>query len=191
MYSTMKWMVATALVGIGGTAAAQVTYNVDFTTSFDNELIQGTITTDGQTANPLTASDITSWSLYATSGPAPFSFGGGPGSVTVFAPPGASPLTASATSLTYNFTEDASILFQSTGGNAVGFQEITTAAGDDSFVLVNTGGVSTQLNMLAAPTVIATVAAPEMDPASAAGGLTLLLGTLAVLRGRRAKPRDF
>ena len=31
-----------------------------------------------------------------------------------------------------------------------------------------------------------TVAAPEIDPASAAGALTLLLGSLAVLRGRRA-----
>lgn len=31
------------------------------------------------------------------------------------------------------------------------------------------------------------VATPEIDPASAASGLTLLLGGLAVLRGRRLK----
>jgi hypothetical protein len=30
-------------------------------------------------------------------------------------------------------------------------------------------------------------AAPEIDPASAVGGLTLLLGGLAVIRGRRGK----
>lgn len=32
------------------------------------------------------------------------------------------------------------------------------------------------------------VAAPELDPASAVAGLTLLGGGLAVLRGRRKKP---
>ena len=31
------------------------------------------------------------------------------------------------------------------------------------------------------------VGAPEIDPASAISGMTLLLGGLAVLRGRRAK----
>ena len=31
------------------------------------------------------------------------------------------------------------------------------------------------------------VAAPEIDPASALGGLTLLAGGLAVIRGRRTK----
>jgi hypothetical protein len=31
------------------------------------------------------------------------------------------------------------------------------------------------------------VSAPEIDPASALGGLTLLLGGLAVVRGRRSK----
>jgi hypothetical protein len=31
------------------------------------------------------------------------------------------------------------------------------------------------------------VGAPEIDPASAMSGLTLLLGSLAVLRGRRVK----
>jgi hypothetical protein len=32
-----------------------------------------------------------------------------------------------------------------------------------------------------------TVAAPEIDPASAVGGLTLMVGGLLVLRGRRSK----
>jgi len=34
---------------------------------------------------------------------------------------------------------------------------------------------------------IVPVRAPEIDPASAMGGLTLLLGALAIARGRRAK----
>jgi hypothetical protein len=33
-----------------------------------------------------------------------------------------------------------------------------------------------------------TICAPEMDPGAAMSGLTLLMGGLAVLRGRRSKP---
>jgi hypothetical protein len=43
---------------------------------------------------------------------------------------------------------------------------------------------------IATPSVAATpsaVAAPEIDPVTAAGGLTLLLGALAVLRGRQTR----
>ena len=50
------------------------------------------------------------------------------------------------------------------------------------------------LTLSAATVALATVAptavqipAPEIDPASAIGGLTLLLGTVAILRGRRAR----
>jgi hypothetical protein len=35
---------------------------------------------------------------------------------------------------------------------------------------------------------VSRVAAPEIDPASAAGGITLLLGCLLVLRGTSSKP---
>ena len=37
------------------------------------------------------------------------------------------------------------------------------------------------------PGSVKSVAAPEIDPASAAGGLTLLLGGIAVLRGRKLR----
>jgi hypothetical protein len=47
--------------------------------------------------------------------------------------------------------------------------------------------------LLAGPTVacagVVTFQAPEIDPTSAASGLTLLLGGLAVLRARREKSR--
>ena len=39
----------------------------------------------------------------------------------------------------------------------------------------------------APPPALTTMAAPEIDPANAVGALTLLLGTLAVFRGRRAR----
>jgi hypothetical protein len=40
---------------------------------------------------------------------------------------------------------------------------------------------------IAAATAAPPTSAPEIDPASAMAGLTMLAGTLAVLRGRRAK----
>jgi len=189
MYSAMKWMMAAALLIVGRTAAAQTTYNVDFLINAfpgENELVQGTITTDGQTG-PLAPSDITSWSLFSDSAQTPFSASGGPGSVSMSSPPGL--LTASASALTYNFTTDGFVFFQSASGAGVSLQEITTVNGDDSIITINNGsGYTPSYDVLPVSTVFATVSAPEMDPASAASGLTLLLGTLAVLRGRRAKP---
>jgi hypothetical protein len=42
-------------------------------------------------------------------------------------------------------------------------------------------------NTAGATTVTGSVSAPEIDPASAMAGLTLMLGMLAVLRGRSAR----
>jgi len=50
-------------------------------------------------------------------------------------------------------------------------------------LLLLTSGIAGAV-VIVPPTV---VAAPEIDPASALSGLTLLLGALAVARGRRAK----
>ena len=192
MNSAFKCGMALALVTIGGTAAAQSTYNVDFLINAfpgENELIQGTITTDGHTG-PLAASDITSWSLFSDSAQTPFSASGGPGSVSMSSSPGL--LSASASALTYNFTMDGFVFFQSASGAGVALQEITTVNGDDSFILINNGnGYTPQYDVLPVSTVFATVSAPEIDPASAAGAFTLLLGTLAVLRGRQPKRVDF
>jgi len=186
MLTASKWIIALALAGYCGAASAQITYNVDFLiNSFpnENELILGTITTDGQTADPLTAADITSWSLYSVSGPTPFSYSGGPGTVTLISASGVGPLTATAQSLTYNFTENASIEF----GSGIALGAIPTSNGDDSYVIVNSGNTSVQYNVLPSPTVIATaaLAAPEIEPSSAISGFSLLLGGLMALRGRR------
>ncbi len=54
-------------------------------------------------------------------------------------------------------------------------------------------GFVTLLGFLAGPTMASAgvvFQAPEIDPASAASGLTLLLGTLVVLRGRRSVKPD-
>jgi hypothetical protein len=63
---------------------------------------------------------------------------------------------------------------------------------DISFTIVNAqyGGGNTNYNpgeidVIGTYSTANAVRAPEIDPASAAGGLTLLLGSLAVLRGRR------
>jgi hypothetical protein len=50
------------------------------------------------------------------------------------------------------------------------------------------GAVGPSQQVVSAATTAPSVAAPEIDPASTVAGLTLLLGSLMVLRGRRAKP---
>jgi hypothetical protein len=166
MYTGSKWILGLGLLCFCGAAAAQITYNVDLViNSFpnENEHIQGTITTDGQITKPLLATDITSWSLYSISGPTQFAMTGGAGSVTI-SPAGSGPLIATASNLTYNFTQNASILFQSSGA-AVALQEIPTTNGADSFVVITVPNQSVQYDVLPAPTVIATanatVAAPK------------------------------
>lgn len=50
-------------------------------------------------------------------------------------------------------------------------------------------GVSHNEGIASFGNIIVAVAAPEIDPASAVSGLTLLLGGLVVLRGRESRPR--
>ena len=52
-------------------------------------------------------------------------------------------------------------------------------------VLLASAGVAVAITVV--PPGPTAVLAPEIDPASALSGLTLLLGSLAVVRGRRAK----
>jgi hypothetical protein len=51
-----------------------------------------------------------------------------------------------------------------------------------ALLIVMTSGVAGAVIATAVP-----LRAPEIDPASALSGLTLLLGGLAILRGRRAR----
>jgi hypothetical protein len=52
-----------------------------------------------------------------------------------------------------------------------------------ALLLLGSAGVA----VAAISSVVPVVRAPEIDPASALSGLTLLLGSLAIVRGRRAK----
>jgi hypothetical protein len=63
------------------------------------------------------------------------------------------------------------------GKQTCGWEEVKITIGDWSFKIP-------EWECTRAPPV---VAAPEMDPTSAIAALTLMLGSLAVLRGRRAK----
>ena len=63
------------------------------------------------------------------------------------------------------------------GKQTCGWEEVKITIGDWSFKIP-------EWECTRAPPV---VSAPEMDPTSAIAALTLMLGTLAVLRGRRAK----
>jgi len=63
------------------------------------------------------------------------------------------------------------------GKETCGWEEVKIKIGDFSFKIP-------EWECTKAPHV---VAAPEMDPTSAIAALTLMLGTLAVLRGRRVK----
>ncbi len=156
MFTASKWILGSVLVCVCSAAGAQITYNVDLLIDLspnENEHIQGTITTDGQISRPLAATDISSWMLYSVSGPTQFNMSGGPGSVAIS--PGSGALTATASNLTYDFTQSASLFFQYPGGG-VALQEIPTVNGDDSFVVITAANQSIQYNVSAAPTVIAT-----------------------------------
>ena len=61
------------------------------------------------------------------------------------------------------------------------------AAGVMMFKLIGTILLSAAVMGVARATTVDPVGAPEIDPASAISGVTLLLGGLAVLRGRRAR----
>jgi hypothetical protein len=97
------------------------------------------------------------------------------------------------TTLVKSVTEN----YPGTGGNAFnglnidGVNKVTFATSDTfgfldsmgNMVIAGTGAAATFVDNL---TVSSPTAAPEIDPASALSALTLLLGSLAVLRGRRA-----
>jgi hypothetical protein len=81
-----------------------------------------------------------------------------------------------------------------TGLNIDGVNKITFATTElqgylnsmGGTVVVSNGPESTYVDQVVVSKYVRTASAPEMDPVTAAGALTFLLGALAVLRGRRA-----
>jgi hypothetical protein len=192
----MLW--AVGCCGLPGALQANApgyTYGVDV----DNGFLTGTITTSCDQC-VLTSSNITGWTLASTATPvatpAPFAIAStDPGAFAGFAFPDIpTSLTASPAAITYDFAQAGQFIFQTNnefvllgysdvGADLMGFPgELGVCSGS------NPGTSSCVAELFrGGPTVLAelkNVAAPELDATSLAGALTLLLGSLAVLRGR-------
>lgn len=94
-------LLAGSIASVGGFVSAQaktITYNIDLPS-----FVVGSISTDGNTATPLTASDITNWQLNQTVDTVHFPSGMNPSNSAVRLISGA--LTATASGLFFNFSD--------------------------------------------------------------------------------------
>lgn len=170
-------------------SAPGYTYDVDV----NNGFLTGTITTSCDQCM-LDGSDITSWALASTSSPQTFSVAStDPGAYagSYLLDNGPTSLTATPAAITYDFGADGQFVFQTNkefiifaysdiGAYLMGFPgQIVECAGSNPCFGEEFRGGTTVIGELKS------VAAPELDAASLAGALTLLLGSLAVLHGRR------
>jgi hypothetical protein len=184
------WSVACwGLPGELQASAPGYTYDIDV----NNGFLTGTITTSCDQCM-LDGSDITSWALASTSSPQTFSVAStDPGAYagSYLLDNGPTSLTATPAAITYDFGADGQFVFQTNkefiifaysdiGAYLMGFPgQIVECAGSNPCFGEEFRGGTTVLGELKS------VAAPELDAASLAGALTLLLGSLAVLHGRR------
>ena len=190
MNSIAKWMMTAGLMGAATAAGAQVTYdvnNLQFGSS--NEFLSGTLTLSNSAA------------------------GGGPISNSSFSAIDLSVFTSAADTTALETFNDSEIFCINTcltvssaglavgpfGAEAQGALNIDNGSkGGQLLIGVGFGGIEyrssggTSAVPLTGSQIFATpvpasppVAAPEIDPASAAGGITLLAGLLAIFRGRR------
>ena len=191
MNKIAKWTMAVAMTAGSCSVMADTTYNVNITDG--TESITGTIVTDGK-FGLLAAGDIGSFDL-TWSGPVP-SIDDGTGATCYLS----CQLTAVGNAL----------VFTPNGGQAQAFEQLNGGGGNPGLPLISGGrlvrfdgnGTIEALidNDACVPTpgsdcgyagtsrravgVIGTVVkAPEIAPSSAIGALTLLLGSLMVLRG--------
>jgi hypothetical protein len=183
MHSVSKWMMTMALT-VGSGSVMATTYDVSFNDG--TEFIAGAIVTDSNTGL-LSANDITSFNLSGR-GPVNFQDDGSDGLACVIA----CQLTATATQLIFTPTGGGNEFIAFYTGGGVPFYNQMYLEGDDVVLVVPSpslgGGPGYYFKDGYAGvigTAITSVAAPEIDPSSAAGGLALLVGGLAVLRGRK------
>jgi hypothetical protein len=186
----------------GGASATDLTYNVDLT--IGSGTVIGAITTNG-TLGELSRADFAYWSLTLTDASIigmPETLTQSNSALTFFGPSGAtvsaSPdMQASQSSITWNFGSNDGETFafqlggQQTGdaglcGANAGSISCDTEPADPALTIgdVNKSG-NTDFVKESGVATLATVAAPEIDPASAAGAMTLLLVGLTVMRGAR------
>ena len=185
-----KWMMALALSAGCGAATAQTTYSVNFMA--ESESITGSITLAANALGLITSSEITGWLLSSTPGdPTAFSVNSkDSGSMAICVSQKNCGIDATAeslifTSLPQTITE---IVFNDVArGNVLALNGPGISQGPSPGVLIsNSDGVAGY--GLSVGTRIAT-RAPEIDSGSAAAGMALLFGSLAVLRGRRVGGR--
>jgi hypothetical protein len=191
MHHASKWIAALTLVGASGAALGQTVYTVNFMA--DSEKITGYIDLAAKSLGPITPSEITGWALSSVAGdPVAFSFKSSDADsvVSCSGAPGCG-LTASASSLSFISGVSADIFFGDPAGTIAISTPAAAQSGNFPAVLLNTAAGPAGFAKITGNTIAtakATTSAPEIDPASAAGGLGLLLGSLMVLRGRHRAP---
>jgi hypothetical protein len=179
---------------IGMPLASANSYNYSLTN------LSGSITTNCDNC-VLNSSDITAWSM---SVPGFISLASTAPGAQLFVPAGDTDMTATPGAINFNFnapygaflfaTSSANVGFDDDRGENIGFgpgQGVVAACksdapGDCMFVGGGSGIQSIGLAVPAPP-----ASAPELDPASLVGGLTLLFGLLAVVRGRRPQASTY
>jgi len=191
MQTLPKWMMCLALIGASGAAMAQATYTVDFMA--DSERITGSITLAANSLGLVTPSEIMDWSFGSAAGdPTVFSLSSkDAGAQTICVSGHNCGLTATAAALTFTSISQTitEIVFDDiNAGTVLALDGPGVMQGPSPGVLITASGGLSGYD-LPLGTKIAT-RAPEMDSASAAAGLTLLLGSLAVMRGRRPRLRS-
>jgi hypothetical protein len=200
---TFRALALLSLLTICGAASAtDITYNVDLT--IGSGTVMGAIITNG-TLGELTRSDFASWSLTLTDASIigiPQTLTQTNSALTFFDPSGAtlaaSPdMQASQSAISWNFGSNDGELFafqlggQQSGGAGfcganAGSISCDTEPADPALTIgdVNASG-NTDFVSESTVATLATGAAPEIDPDSTAGAVTVLLAGLTVIRARK------
>jgi hypothetical protein len=185
MNTVTKWLFAVAMVGASGGAVAQK-YDLNFNVA--GEHITGSITVGGETGT-LAEPDISAFTFSGTgthtfnlSGTSLFCNGGG-----------GCGLTANGGTLQFDFGSSAVFedIFNCQNPGYCGFLSMNSAGvygsgnGAVTFDVSGQGNGQWDAQSGLSDLTLPATSAPEVDPGYAASGLTLLLGCLFVLRGRR------
>jgi hypothetical protein len=187
MNTVAKWMMTAALGSVWSLATAQETFNVDFTVGGDT--VTGSITTD-VSSGALVATDITNYSLTDSLLGVSVNMTADGFTSAPFATTG---LVITGNQLEFNFANStpAASFFGVCCGPSIDLADtaVSAFAGGSMIAVPYVGAIVGPQLAHGALTILgtapATTAAPEIDPASAAGGLALLVGGLLVLRGRK------
>jgi len=190
-----------ALIGSNCVATAQTTYTVNFMA--ESEKITGTITLAANSVGPVTSSEITGWAFSSVAGdPTQFSFASSDAGAAVLCAAGTTQcgLTASASKITFTplpqpttccgpISEIVFLAQNSSMNDVLAINGPGVGIGPSPGVLITTSGGIAGYSLAAGSTIAKKTKAPEIDPGAMASGLTLLLGSLLVIRGRRERSR--